>query len=604
MQEVGRILCAGDIPLITLDKNTKPYAVEVKDNKSVDTYVAISHAWSEGLGNLQENTLPLCQLKHLQSLVNSVYLPSVRNNIPFWIDTINVPLAPKLKGLAIASMDRVYAGARGVLVLDNSLQRSWSDTSDTERLVRLGHSVWRTRLWTYQEGRLAQDLWIQFQDRAVEMRSLFQSKERYLTAVEILNQEPYDNIVSHSNLTRLARALSLEDGAALLAIEHDAYLPTQDDPDMEETRLQAIEIRKSLEHQRKTCGAWRSRIAGEFPQGPTGDDLQLRTKIFNNNLDTVVRQAQRVRNSTLGVWSQPTAKLQRLSEKPEKRMAVQLVDTCIGLQGRRTSRIEDETVCLSVLLGLDVSRVLQVLVLHWRVKDALIYIKSFNLGPLFNVLKGFIDRILRSSHERRMKILYSQIGFLPYEVIFWNTPRLHGSGWRWAPASFLLSDLEMTGPASCHCRISKDGLIIPSNHQSLAILALAFPTQRLDTVKNTACGGDVIQIRFPVRVMEFFLRWKDARLRLKRALPDGHRLWQALPKRDHLDDVVILVVRHAPAGTAEGRLGVLCLKYKEEANVTYLHYMALLERCERQEDGETAIIDATFHSMKTSLCID
>ncbi|KIV83932.1 hypothetical protein PV11_05914 [Exophiala sideris] len=607
MQEVGRVLCEGDIPLITLEKSTQPYTIKVsrafKDNKSADNYVAISHVWSEGLGNPYENTLPLCQLERLQSLVNSVYSSSDQNNMPFWIDTISVPLVPEMKAFAIASMDRVYAGARGVLVLENSLQRSRADASDIELLVRIGHSVWRTRLWTYQEGRLAQELWIQFQDRAVNMRSLFQTQERYLKAVEILNQESIDNTVSHPNLVQLARALCLEDEAHLLALEHNACLPKQADPKMEENRLLAIEILQRLDHERKICGPWRSRIVSKFPQGPTGDDSRLRTKIFNKTFDTVVRQAQQVRNSTLGRWDS-TAKQQLLSEDPGHRMAVQLVDTCNGLEGRRTSRIEDESICLSVLLGLDVRRLLQVPVLHWRLKDALIYVRSFNLGPLFDAVKGFIDRILRDSHERRMKILYSQIDFLPYDVIIWNTPRLHGTGWRWAPASFLVSETETTGPASCNCRISKDGLIISPQRQSLAILTLAAPTQRLDALKDTPCSGDIIQIRFPVPVMEFFLRWKDARLRLKRALPEGRQLWQELLERQRLDEIVILVDRHAPTGTPAGRLGVLCIKYKEEADVTYLHYMALIERCESQEDNDATVIEATFHSMTTSLCID
>lgn len=691
-EEVGEILCDGDIPVITLEKpNTKlgAYTLQVsrssKHDKSANGYVAISHVWSEGLGNRQQNTLPLCQLERLQSLVNNIHLRTAggnrgqnNNNVPFWIDTISVPLVSKWKTLAIASMDRVYTGARGVLVLDKSLQRSWSDVSDTEQLVRLGHSAWRTRLWTYQEGRLAHTLWIQFQDRAVDMRSL-QSQERYLKAVAVLNREAsYDKIASHPNLAQLARALALEDEAYLLAIEHDACLPKQDDPKMEDLRRLAMEIRDRVEQERKRCGPWRSRMASEWDtQGPSGDDMRLKTKLFNSTFDTVVRQAQQVRNSTLGRWADaPAFELQTLLSESQtvpgqERMAVQLVDTCHGLRGRRTSRVEDESICLSVLLGLDVRPILQVPVLPWRVKDALVCLKSllnfdfhirfgslnFNLGAS---VRGYIDKILRDAHERRMKIWYSQVGLLPYDVIFWNTPRLHGSGWRWAPASFLATDLEMTGPASCHCRIAKDGagLVIPSKHQSLAILTLTIPAparspspqllgatkgpgcgiQPLDTLKDTSCPfqrhdtpkavtasvnkDNIIQLHFPVPVMEFFLRWKDARLRLKRALPEGHRLWQDLcnSKRHptRRDDVVILVARHAPARTPAGRLGVLCLKYKEdaEADLTYLHYMALIERCDADSKGEhvgggegvtavaVPVLEVKFHSMRGSLCID
>ncbi len=76
-------------------------------------YVAISHVWSDGLGNPNHNSLPFCQIKRLQELVQE----STGKPLPFWIDTICVPLEERLRGKAIANMAKVYRSAAAVLVL-------------------------------------------------------------------------------------------------------------------------------------------------------------------------------------------------------------------------------------------------------------------------------------------------------------------------------------------------------------------------------------------------------------------------------------------------------------------------------------------------------
>jgi hypothetical protein len=57
-------------------------------------------------------------------------------------------------------MSEIYKAAFGVLVLDKDLQTVPEDTPTTELLVRIVTSNWRQRLWTYQEGFLAEELFI------------------------------------------------------------------------------------------------------------------------------------------------------------------------------------------------------------------------------------------------------------------------------------------------------------------------------------------------------------------------------------------------------------------------------------------------------------
>ena len=116
--------------------------------------------------------------------------------------------------------------------------------------------------------------------------------------------------------------------------------------------------------------------------------------------------------------------------------AYRLIDVLRGIQGRTTSRLEDETICLSVLLGLHVGSVTKITVLHWKWKDLLAKLREFVgfLGKVFprrNFFRVSVDRIerlLRRSHGDRMKVFLSQLEFLPKAILFWNTPRLQRKG--------------------------------------------------------------------------------------------------------------------------------------------------------------------------------
>ncbi|MCJ1279352.1 hypothetical protein MMC21_007176 [Puttea exsequens] len=142
-------------------------------------YIAISHVWSQGLGNNRSNAIWLCQLRRLQRYANRL-VPRVLRPIPLWIDTICVPLAADARMAAIKSMDAVYQNALAVLVVDNTLtdfdlapvleieRQKWENGAEQglegwqkELLMRIKASPWAQRLWTYNEAYLAQQLYFQ-----------------------------------------------------------------------------------------------------------------------------------------------------------------------------------------------------------------------------------------------------------------------------------------------------------------------------------------------------------------------------------------------------------------------------------------------------------
>ena len=175
--QVYNLLKNGSIALIAPMENPWTHAstASLIEGKQDTTYVAISHVWSEGLGNEKQNSLPLCQLEKLNGLVQNLYAsdPCKSVTVPFWIDTLCCPVNPRRgRNLAIKAMGRIYKNAHKVLVLDSYLQDfepNASPSGRSEILLKPFFSQWTKRLWTFQEGALAQNLYFQCRTGAVHI---------------------------------------------------------------------------------------------------------------------------------------------------------------------------------------------------------------------------------------------------------------------------------------------------------------------------------------------------------------------------------------------------------------------------------------------------
>lgn len=134
-------------------------------------------------------------------------------------------------------------------------------------------------------------------------------------------------------------------------------------------------------------------------------------------------------------------------------------DVMWTIYSRTTSRLEDETIRLSVFMGLDVSKVQEVPVLHWKVKEALTCVLAHISTDA--TLKKRITSILRLSQEERIKMFLSQLESFSRQLLFWDTPRLQSSAWRWAPLSFLEFSLQKKAfvlGKSQQCARKREGL--------------------------------------------------------------------------------------------------------------------------------------------------
>ncbi|EPS37778.1 hypothetical protein H072_8462 [Dactylellina haptotyla CBS 200.50] len=176
--------------------------------------VALSHVWSDGLGNVSANSIPECQVRRLKGLVDKLYGEPEKGSLSklfkrnkqskpvgMWLDTLCIPLEKEYRKLAIKRMVDTYAKSDKVLMIDAEFtQISMADIPPRELLVRISGSNWMRRMWTLQEAALnVENLYVQFADGVFEYHkqavSLSRAWERRKWAYEALDID----IGSHNN---------------------------------------------------------------------------------------------------------------------------------------------------------------------------------------------------------------------------------------------------------------------------------------------------------------------------------------------------------------------------------------------------------------------
>ncbi|KAK4182411.1 hypothetical protein QBC35DRAFT_510026 [Podospora australis] len=186
----------GDIPCFSIGRledgglgvALSSISIDAESQKDPDNrYVALSHVWSEGMGNPFSNELPLCQLAYVYHwAMCSVQLgehddewvvekhdpystgikieskPKVQQ-INLWVDTMCCPATPGYgKNLCLARMREIYENAYTVLVRSAALESmalkpylQQKELGIMDVAAQFWLSPWMRRMWTLQEGVLA-----------------------------------------------------------------------------------------------------------------------------------------------------------------------------------------------------------------------------------------------------------------------------------------------------------------------------------------------------------------------------------------------------------------------------------------------------------------
>ena len=214
------IVNRGGIPLVSIDPDVPDLQMTLEEHDGAKKYAAISHVWSDGLGNPHSNSLPLCQLRRLAQLLLAVQrkekskmsmletwatkwvsgsisslIFKETSRLYFWMDTLCIPskrgtgsleYGKDLKLKAMKMITPITQGADQTLVLDTNLEcmtecvQDWrSEEHDEEMVARLLASKWMQRSWTFEEGALARDCYFKVAGEGLETLSDLEKPRLY-----------------------------------------------------------------------------------------------------------------------------------------------------------------------------------------------------------------------------------------------------------------------------------------------------------------------------------------------------------------------------------------------------------------------------------------
>ncbi|KAF1920598.1 hypothetical protein BDU57DRAFT_508982 [Ampelomyces quisqualis] len=207
---LARIVELGLTPLVYAETSRDEIvAINVVPYHASQTFVAISHVWSHGLGDGTRNSLRQCQIKRILQFI----APHSKPPFLFWLDTLCVPREPiPLRRKSIEGIRRVYEEASLVLAFDEELlATSVSGMGYEEILMRVHLSGWMRRLWTLHEQSRAKDIYFQFADGVFAQTDLIENFEKDVDAHKEAGV-PFFKVVPTRGISLLKKLLRIKSG--------------------------------------------------------------------------------------------------------------------------------------------------------------------------------------------------------------------------------------------------------------------------------------------------------------------------------------------------------------------------------------------------------
>ena len=157
VEKLVEIYLGDDIPVLScVVEPSGSVKLDIIPSSKSSGYVAISHVWSDGLGNEHQNAVHSCQLKRLTTEVRALRVKgdqtlSIHDQDPtaFWLDTMCIPVNKEheqVRRIAIGRIDWTYAVADFVLVQDKALHGLTPDSLPAIQFAAHLHcSKWLSR---------------------------------------------------------------------------------------------------------------------------------------------------------------------------------------------------------------------------------------------------------------------------------------------------------------------------------------------------------------------------------------------------------------------------------------------------------------------------
>lgn len=359
------------------------------------------------------------------------------------------------------------------------------------------------------------------------------------------------------------------------------------DADEEELRQYAVQTMQRNASLEKLKAKWLPWLReAELDTKETSADEDLRNQIFVYMPSPVAGHSVAAINRIRG-WGY--SHLSDTRSKNDSTGCIQgygpcglFLDVCKGFRGRTTSRTEDETICLSLLLQTEMKDLLAIKPIPWKQKDFLVHLDSWRyIRSVLSMFGVDIQKWVQSCHEERTKLLYRQMGKDPTPVIFWNSPRLQCDGWKWAPRSILYKELDFKvfEHRSCwkRCIVTNRGLTVQllgfklsrrsHNHEALNVTN-AYNGDETRSADNT------LVIHTLDEASDNINPWRRSwqRLRFRKIIGSDFNArglsWAGLVKTGAIENLAILIQEE----------GVLVERYRKEEECNFAHHIALIER--------------------------
>ena len=378
--------------------DSTPAKLDFHESDSNTPYIAISHVWSDGLGNPAGNKIYTCQAKRLQQAVDQIFQEqnsetSGGGGNSWWLDSLCVPSADEYKtqrSKAVTRMKSIYTNANSVLIIDSGLSACNDNIGTLEVLARLRLSNWIRRLWTFQEGYFAKTIYVLIGSTPRLWNSL-------IDAAGKLPREGYQKRI----------AWDLMNTYKSLFIQRVTPKPITTEPESFVAEPESLEA--------------------EDDPPETEDDPP--------ETGPAPPKAKPARLATDPSFYQPAAAPINLllARTPiDTPLATERVvsDILREASQRVVTNAADEPQCLSLLLGLDTGAVLAA-----SAAEAGTLPSALRAGPSEAGMAAVLT--LANEAAKALPPAVRPRGCIPPSIIFSAGARLRARGFRWAPRSFL-----------------------------------------------------------------------------------------------------------------------------------------------------------------------
>lgn len=236
--DICTILNKNKIPLLQYRREgdaAHEFSIDIVEYEPGMEYAAVSHVWTDGIGNPEENSMLRCQLEYLRRQFNEAWwridvqggrtrrgddhsLDLVESRpLTFWIDTLAVPAHPDnafqrdAHAMAIKKIHETFTNASYTIILDSGIAGMERSRHPEKTAMKILVSGWMKRLWTLQEAFLSGRILFAFSSGLVDLEIIPRAPgggmSGLLSRTADAARDLHDNLIESS---RQARKLGLK----------------------------------------------------------------------------------------------------------------------------------------------------------------------------------------------------------------------------------------------------------------------------------------------------------------------------------------------------------------------------------------------------------